>query len=321
MGSLKFDPTQGILKSNNKALLYWYKKDILKMKAGPINSLWELPEVTKILRKQRRDGSWKYPAAKENIRTRHNYDFVETHRHLRYLISLYGLDKKHEAIRKAAKFIFSFQSKDGDFRGIYGNQHSPNYTASATELLIKAGYEKDYHIEKVMKWLLDFRLDDGGWAIALRTRGIGSLEPITNFKAKTLLPDKSKPSSHLITGMVLRAFAAHSKYRESAAAKKAGELLKSSFFKSDVHTDRKSKDYWFKFSYPYLWTDLLSSLDVLQKIGFKKGDPNIRKAIDWFVKNQQKTGLWKAGYKTRKEPDTDLWVTLQAMRVLRRYLA
>ena len=39
-------------------------------------------------------------------------------------------------------------------------------------------------------------------------------------------PDRSKAFSHLITGIVLRAFAAHRRYR---ATREAGELLKSLF--------------------------------------------------------------------------------------------
>ncbi|NIT57981.1 MAG: hypothetical protein GWN00_17660, partial [Aliifodinibius sp.] len=93
----------------------------------------------------------------------------QTYKTMAELVEFYGLNKENEAIRKAATYLFSFQTEEGEFRGMYGNQYSPNYSASITEFLIKAGYE-DKRIEKSLNWLLKMRQDDGGWAIPLRTR-------------------------------------------------------------------------------------------------------------------------------------------------------
>jgi len=46
------------------------------------------------------------------------------------------------------------------------------------------------------------------------------------FRAETLQPDKTKPFSHLVTGVVLRAFAAHPMYRQLDEAKAALESLR-----------------------------------------------------------------------------------------------
>lgn len=77
-------------------------------------------------------------------------------------------------------------------------------------------------------------------------------------------------------------------------------------------------EYWTKFQYPFWWTDLLSSLDLLQKMGLTRDDTDIQKGIHWFIENQGKDGLWKASYE--KRPDMDLWVSLAVCRVLKRYL-
>ena len=90
-------------------------------------------------------------------------------------------------------------------------------------LLIKAGYEDDPRIEKAFGWLLSMRQNDGGWVI-----GSPGWLGIPNFKwsdiaaltadrkAETLkVFDKSQPFSHAGTGMVIRAFAAHPRYRKS----------------------------------------------------------------------------------------------------------
>jgi hypothetical protein len=52
-------------------------------------------------------------------------------------VEFYGLNKKHAAIKKAAEYLFLFQTNEGEFRGMYGNQYSPNYSASITEFLIR----------------------------------------------------------------------------------------------------------------------------------------------------------------------------------------
>ena len=46
-------------------------------------------------------------------------------------------------LEKAAEFLFQRQTTEGDFRGIYGTQYSPNYSAAIMELLIKSGYSDD----------------------------------------------------------------------------------------------------------------------------------------------------------------------------------
>jgi hypothetical protein len=96
------------------------------------------------------------------------------------------------------------------------------------ELLIKAGYDGDPRIEKGFQWLLSMRQNDGGWAIPLRT--VGS-KYANALKAETMEPDLSKPFSHLVTGVVLRAFAASKKYSKSPDAVTAGKLLSSRFYK------------------------------------------------------------------------------------------
>jgi hypothetical protein len=165
-----------------------------------------------------------------------------------------------------------------------------------------------------MQWLLSMRQDDGGWAIPARTLGL-SLKVMFATR-ETLEPDRSRPSSHLITGIVLRALAAHRHYRHLAATCRAGELLKSRFFLRDTYPDRAAPSYWLIFSYPYWWTDLLSALDCLTRIGFRAGDPDIARGVAWFIDNQEANGLWNTGHNRPKHPDCDQWVGLAICRML-----
>lgn len=318
---LRFDPLPALRASDNEALLYFVTRDLLGDEAGPAEVLWELPEVTNILKKQREDGSWKYPGGKKDVRAQRNYNQLQTYRSLGQLVEKYGLSQQHPAIRSAAGFLFTFQTEDGDFRGIYRDQYTPNYSAAIMELLIKAGYQDDPRIEKGFAWLLSIRQDDGGWAVPLRT---GVAKGSTKLKdafwlAEPVQPDRSKPFSHWCTGVVLRAFAAHEEYRKLPEARVAGELLKSRFFQSDKYTDRKAASFWTKTSYPFWWTDILSALDSLSWLGFSKDDADIRSGIDWLIANQEETGLWKSGYPKAKDKGIHLWVSLAACRVLKRF--
>ncbi len=275
---LRFDPIPTLLSTENKAIQYFVRKDLLKEKVESVEILWKLPEVEKILKKRQDNGSWKYPGGKEDIRTQENYNQLETYRQLGILVEKYGFNNKHPAIKKAAEFLFSFQTEEGDFRGIYGNQYSPNYTAGIMELLIKAGYEKDHRVERGFEWLLSVRQDDGGWAVPIRTNNAKWSEVID--REIILRPKKGKPFSHLITGVVLRAFAAHPKYRKLEEVKIAGELLTSRFFKPDKYPDRKAVDYWFRVSFPFWFNDIISSLDTLYYLGFTSSHPQIELALN-----------------------------------------
>ena len=320
---LGVDPLPTLQATDNEALRYFVRRDLRGEEVGSVEGLWELPQVVKILRKQQEDGSWKYPGGRPEIRPQANYNQLQTYKTLMDLVEKYGLTRDHPAIERAASFLFTFQTEEGDLRGIYRNQYSPNYTAGMTELLIKAGYGDDPHIRKVFSWLLSMRQDDGGWAVPMRT---GVPEGTSTVKEafwveETIQPGRSKPFSHWCTGIVLRAFAAHEEYRRAPEARAAGELLKSRFFRSDPYPDRKAAYFWEKIRYPFWWTDILSALDSLWWLGFSGEDPDIRKGLDWLLDNQVDTGLWEARYLSGGDKDIHLWTTLQVCRVLKRYLS
>jgi hypothetical protein len=185
------------------------------------------------------------------------------------------------------------------------------------ELLIKAGYAEDPRIEEGFQWLFSVRQNDGGWAVPIRTAAIKLNTGI--FKMATLKPNTLKPFSYLVTGVVLRAFAAHEKYRHSEAARAAGELLASRFFEKDAYPDRQGVDFWLKFSYPFWFTDMLSSLDSLSLMGFTVNNPQIAKALEWFTARQQENGAWKLTLLRNKDRDLSLWLSLAICRVFKRF--
>lgn len=314
---LKHDPLPRLLTTDNEAVAFFARRDLLEESEERPDALWDLSKARRLVSRQGPNGSWKYPGGNPKIRSFENYDQIETFRNLGYLVEIFGFDKTSSVIVGAAEFLLSFQTSQGDIRGILGNQYTPYYSAAILELLMKAGYAEDPRIEKVFQWLRSARQDDGGWAIPLRTRkkNLG----IIASHGPPLEPDRSKPFSHLVTGVVLRAYAAHERHRTSPEAVVAGKLLLSRFFKRDRYPDRSSSDFWLRFTYPFWFTDLISATDSLSKIGFSLDEPEMERAIEWFISQQQDTGLWKLKtLKNERSWDTDLWLSLAICRIIKR---
>jgi hypothetical protein len=315
---LKIDPIPVLISSGNPAVIYFTRRDILAEKVGPINDLWQLPIVLKILKKQQESGSWKYPGnIRRDVRSRENYDQLETFRILGELIEKYGLNKTHPQIQEAAEYLFSCQTSEGDFRGIYGNQYATTYSPAIMELLIKAGYENDKRIKMGFKWLLKMRQDDGGWVIPLRTSGMNLKEALKDNRLT--LPDRSKPFSHLVTGMVLRAFAAHPEYREYEEAKYAGTLLASRFFLPDKYPDRKDKKFWEGVSFPFWFTNIVTALDSLSFLKFTTDSQDIQRGLMFLSNRQNNKGLFDLKILKGSDKDLKYWICLAICRLFVKY--
>ena len=240
------------------------------------------------------------------------------------------MTRAHSQVERAAEFIFTCQTGEGDIRGFLANQYATYYTGTIMALLIQAGYADDPRIEKGFQWLLGMRQDDGGWSIPMITH---NLDRATQYRlaseyATPLQPDCTKPFSHHWTGMVLRAFAVHPTYRHSAEARAAGELLKSRFFQPDAYSSYRAPGYWLRFEHPFWWTNLLTALDSLARMGFSAQDGQIRKGLDWLREHQEPGGRWRVSYMKpeEKEKETEdgrerkLWVGLAICRVMKTML-
>jgi len=288
-----------------------------------VSQLWQLPKAQRILKRQQPDGSWRYPG--RQIHKDENYSLVETWRQFRFLVEEYEFSREEPSAARAAEFLLSCQTGDGDIRGFIANQYATYYTGAILSLLIKAGYEDDPRVEKGVQWLLSMRQDDMGWSVPIITHDFGreTMYRLTSQYAEPVEPDRSKPFSHNCTGMVLRAFAAHSRYRSSEAAKVAAKLLKSRFFQPDCYRSYHAASYWVRFQYPFWWNNLVAALDSVSLIDPTR-DRKMEEALGWLVDHQEEDGLWNATYVSGKEADnakareTRLWVSLAICRVLRR---
>ena len=240
---------------------------------------------------------------------------LETYRMLGELVEKFGVNRRHPALRKAADYVLRSQSREGDLRGIYSAQYSPNYTAAILELLVKAGYSNDARVARSFVWLLRVRQSDGGWAIPFRTRNMN----LQSLAGPTVLPDPARPFSHLVTGIVLRAFAAHPRYRRTSPTRHAAGLLAGRMFQPDTYTDRANPDFWTGFSFPFWFTDLLSTLDSLSRLGWPVEDANVQRALRWLADRQQADGLFDLHLLRGRDKHLPEWLALAICRVVKRF--
>ena len=322
---MKVNPNKAIeflLARGNLPILYWLKKDILEVPVDrEFKNLQKFASRIRILKSQKSNGGWCKRKYEGHPRWEKTYYIVDT---LKNMFKLYnfGCILKDEGVKKAIKFVFSTQSKAGDFRGAYLNEYAPTYHALSLEVLCLYGLYKDDKIQKGFRWIINNRQDDGGWVIPYRTIDQEKLKDRYNYEAQLKLEpiksDKSQPFSHLVTGMVLRALAASPTWSKSKEAWKAGELLLSRFFKADRYNDRWLPSFWEELVYPFWATDILSSLDSLAKIGFPAENEDIQKGLNWILKKQNKQGYWEAG-NIKSSIEDHLWVTFAVLRVLKRF--
>jgi hypothetical protein len=105
----------------------------------------------------------------------------------------------------------------------------------------------------------------------------------------------ARPSSHLVTGMALRAFAASATRRTSREARRAAELLATRFLQPDRYPDRKAAAFWEQLGEPRFYTDVLDALDCVTAVGLGKENSGVRTAEAYVRGRQNVDELWYPG--------------------------
>ncbi len=128
--ALRANPIPALIAWQDPALTFFVYRDLLKASVGTLETLWELPEARRLVGKQQANGSWHYPGKSNHPASNANYDLLETYRTLRILVEMYAFRRDHPALSRAADYVFSCQTDEGDIRGILGNQYMPYYHAA-----------------------------------------------------------------------------------------------------------------------------------------------------------------------------------------------
>jgi hypothetical protein len=282
------------------------------------------PEVKTFLRKQEKNGAFAPKPPEKALGPARFARAVATVRALERLAD-FGLGKAHPAVESAAELLLGSQNEDGGIGDLAlgeTQETRPRHVAVhfhgwALAALCRAGFDADARVERGFRFLLGNRQADGGWA----WRGVRT-------------DSAARPSSHLVTGMALRAFAASPTRRTSREARRAAELLATRFLQPDRYPDRKAASYWEQISEPRFYTDVLDALDGVTAVGLGKENSGVRTAEAYVRGRQNPDGLWYPGAPARVEPGTRpaananattakerepaRWLTVRTLIVLRR---
>lgn len=326
---LKNDPINWLLENDNPSVRYFTlrniqerserSKDVIVVKKKIMtNGL-----VSKILAKQKPGGYWGKP---EDFYERSKYR--GTVWNLIILAEL-GADKKEERIKKTCEFIlkWSQDKKSGGFshKGSRqnGGQHSgviPCLTGNMLWGLIRFGYLNDPRITKGIKWITTYqRFDDKvkvaptGW-------------PYDRWKNCW-----GRHTCHMGVVKTLKALAEIPESKRSKAVKRTMEdgaeyLLKHHIFKRSRDLEKVSKPQWVKFGFPLMYqSDALEVMEILTRLGYR--DNRMQEALNLIISKQDENGKWNlentfngrflVNIEQKNKPSK--WITLNAIRVLKRY--
>jgi hypothetical protein len=300
---LASDPIPRLLREGSPSVLARIRRDLIDDSEAPgLDEVWGYPEVKALVKKIEKDGSF---APKAPEKALGNADFASALATLRGLDRLADLGvrageggepgkdgapakpaKPPKELLKSVDFLLSSQASDGglaalaitDSPKVPAKMPALHFQGWAISALCRVGFETDPRVEKGLQFLIERRQDDGGWA----WRGVRT-------------DSAARPSSHLITGMVLRAFAASAARRASREARRAAELLATRFLQPDRYPDRKAPSYWEILTEPRFYTDVLDALDTVTAIGLGKENSGVRTAEAYLRSRQGIDGLWYPG--------------------------
>ncbi len=326
---MKADPTDWLLETDNPSVRYFTLTDMLeRLENDPdVNrakeQIMETGIVPKILAKQKNEGYWGSP---ENFYIRSKYK--GTVWQLIILAEL-GADGNDERISKTCEFILknSQDHMSGGFSYLNaaagGGDHNkvlPCLTGNMVWSLIRFGYLEDFRVQRGINWIVTYqRFDDGireapkGWPYDGREKCWG------------------KHTCHMGVVKALKALAEIPPNKRSRDVKSTIEkgveyILEHHIHKRSHTLSQVSKPSWLQFGFPLMWnTDALEILGILTKLGYR--DKQMQEAVDLVISKQDDQSKWKlestfngrfqVNIEQKGKPSK--WITLNALRVLKRY--
>jgi hypothetical protein len=329
---LASDPIPRLLREGSPSVLARIRRDLIDDSEAPgIEEVWAYPEVKAVIKKMLKNGSFEPKSPEKALG---GAKFASTLATLRAVDRLSDLGVRIEEgkappneLKKTVDYLLSSQLDDGGIADLAlaetakgrAKMVALHFQGWALSALCRMGYETDARVERGLQFLLEHRQDDGGWA----WRGVRT-------------DSAARPSSHLVTGMVLRAFASSAARRASREARRAAELLATRFLQPDRYPDRKAPGFWEVLTEPRFYTDVLDALDTVTAIGLGKENSGVRTAEAYLRSRQSSDGLWYPGpppgkpeglptppVKTKagrdaKDTESAIWLTLRVLVVLRR---
>ena len=326
---LRADPTDWLLEKDNPSVRHLALTDICgisaddpqakEAKAAIMNS----GVIPRILAKQEEGGYWDKPETLYTAKYRGTvWQLIVLAEHL--------ADGEDARIKQACDFLLA-HSQDLESGGFSmhhaiktgGGRHSeviPCLTGNMTWSLIRFGYLRDPRVQHGIDWLVKYqRFDDAtpdppeGW-------------PYDKYEICW-----GRHTCHMGVVKALKALSEIPSGERSASVQETVEagvefLLKHHIHKRSHNLTQVSKPGWLRFGFPLMYqTDALEILGILTQLGCK--DERMQEAVDLVVSKQDASGRWELAstFNGRFQVDVEekgkpsKWITLNALRVLRKY--
>jgi hypothetical protein len=326
---IKTDPTEWLLEKDIPSVRYFALTELLDKPENDFEvkqakkNIMEVGTVPYILAKQKEEGYWETPI---NFYTA---KYKGTIWQLIILAEL-GADGKDKNIRKGCEFILN-NSQDHESGGFSmhtstkagGGRHSeviPCLTGNMVWSFIRFGYLDDPRIQNGINFIVKYqRFDD-------RTNDMPKGWPYDRLEICF-----GKHTCHMGVVKALKALAEIPINKRSKDVMKtvnqgAEYLLIHHIYKESHNLKRMSKPGWNRFGFPLMYqTDVLEILGILTKLGYK--DERMQEAIDLVISKQDPRGRWKLEntfngrfqVNIEEKSEQSKWVTLNALRVLKRF--
>jgi hypothetical protein len=320
---LNKDSVPWLLENENPSVRYWTLKDICGKNESDFDVVQAKEEIMKsypvtvILKNQNSEGFW---ISKEN-------PYVPKYKasyHQLLILSELGASRCEE-IENAIEFLFAhYQYHSGHFsfkmiKTERGRKSSLTDGACLTGNILRALIHFGYlHHERTQK-AVDFLVEthNNGWPCRAYPidRGkvipencyMGGVKPLIAF---SMIPEKERGST----------------IQEIIEKETEIYLENEIFMYLRDKNGRKAKPGWKRFGFPLFYqSDALEVLDVLTRLGVKDG--RMSPAIDLVVSKQADAGRWNLENTFNGKMWIDIdrkgfpskWITLKALRVLKRF--
>ena len=328
---LKADPTEWLLGEDNPSVRCFTLLDILDKCDNDSDveksrrAIMQAGVVPKILSKQKNGGYW---GVAENFYQGDGGKYKGTVWQLMVLAEL-GADPDDERVKRACEFILehSQDRESGGFSYMSGSSGGgghgnvlPCLTGNMVWSLIKLGYLEDARVQKGIDWIVRFqRFDDG------------EKQAATGWPYEQHKSCWGRHSCHMGVVKALKALAEipareRSEKTRRAIQRGAEYLLIHHVYKRSHDLKQVSKREWIRFGFPLMWnTDVLEILGILTKLGCHDG--RMQEAMNLVVSKQDDFGRWRMEksfngrlqVNIEHEDEPSKWVTLNALRVLKRF--
>jgi len=326
---LKADPMPWLLEEENPSVRYFTLKELLdRPEEDPAvqaarHDIMQVGLVPDILSKQREPA---YIQAYPGFYTRKYDGLVWT------LIVLAELKAQaNPQIKEQCEYVLSNsqETQEGGF-----SQHAaaktgggrlseviPCLTGNMVWSLIRLGYLDDPRLQKGIHWLTRYMCFNDG------VENEPQVPPYNHYEMCW-----GKHTCHMGVVKALKALSAIPEEKRTAeindTIQKAAEfMLIHHIYKQSHNLKRASKPGWLKFGFPMMYqTDALEILDILTGLGIQ--DSRMEDAISVVLEKQDGMGRWKAEntYNSDRllipfgqKDGQSKWITLRALRVLKRY--